>query len=88
MDTMDTEKSIAIKLADNEKKVRTRALAQLRNYIQAKSAKNEPFTELDLVKLWKGLHYCMWMADKLLIQVKLDSKRLKSLNKTKLNIFF
>lgn len=73
MDTMDKEKSLAIKLADNEKKVRTRALAQLRNYIQSKSAKSEEFTEQDLVKLWKGLHYCMWMADKPLIQVNLTT---------------
>lgn len=66
---MDKEKSLAIKLADNEKKVRNKALTQIRNYIQTKSAKSEPFTEPDLIKLWKGLHYCMWMADKALIQV-------------------
>lgn len=68
---MDKEKQIAIKLADNEKKIRTKALNQLRAYIQTKSAKKEPFTEDDLIKLWKGLHYCMWMADKPLIQVML-----------------
>jgi ribosomal RNA-processing protein 1 len=71
---MDREKSIAIKLADNEKKVRTRALTQIRNYISAKAnSKDEPFGEEDLVKLWKGLHYCMWMADKPLIQVSSSS---------------
>ena len=27
------------------------------------------FGELDLMKVWKGLFYCMWMSDKPLIQV-------------------
>ena len=29
----------------------------------------EPFTEEDLIKIWKGLHYAMWMCDKAIIQV-------------------
>lgn len=29
------------------------------------------FNEEDLVKLWKGLHYCMWSCDKPLIQVRI-----------------
>ena len=29
----------------------------------------ETFGEEDLMKLWKGLHYSMWMCDKPLIQV-------------------
>ena len=27
------------------------------------------FSEVDLLKIWKGLFYCMWMSDKPLIQV-------------------
>jgi len=27
------------------------------------------FTEEDLLKIWKGLHYCVWMSDKPLVQV-------------------
>ena len=27
------------------------------------------FVEEDFLKLWKGLHYCLWMQDKPLIQV-------------------
>jgi hypothetical protein len=27
------------------------------------------FTEEDFLKIWKGLHYCMWMQDKPVIQV-------------------
>lgn len=29
------------------------------------------FSEADFLKIWKGLHYCMWMQDKPLIQVRL-----------------
>lgn len=29
----------------------------------------EGFGEVDLLKIWKGLFYCMWMSDKPLIQV-------------------
>ena len=29
----------------------------------------DPFTEEDFIKLWKGLHYCLWMQDKPLLQV-------------------
>lgn len=29
------------------------------------------FTETDMLKLWKGLFYCMWMSDKPLVQVRL-----------------
>ena len=31
------------------------------------------FSEVDLLKIWKGLFYCMWMSDKPLIQVHLYS---------------
>jgi len=27
------------------------------------------FGDGDFLKIWKGLHYCMWMTDKPLIQV-------------------
>ena len=27
------------------------------------------FTEMELLKLWKGLHVCMWHSDKPLVQV-------------------
>ena len=29
------------------------------------------FTELELLKLWKGLFFCMWMSDKPLVQEQL-----------------
>lgn len=69
-DQMDNEKLFAIKLADNEKKVREKSINQLRNYIRSRClTEKNPFNEEDFIKLWKGLHYCMWMCDKPLVQV-------------------
>lgn len=72
---MDNEKQFAIKLADNEKKTRDKSLLMLRGYISGRSkTEDDPFNEEDMVKLWKGLHYCMWMCDKALIQEELTEK--------------
>lgn len=43
-----------------DRKVRDRALSSLRTYLQRSGA----FTALDILKLWKGLFYCLWMQDK------------------------
>jgi hypothetical protein len=29
---------------------------------------SDAFSRDDMVKIWKGLHYCMWMSDKPLVQ--------------------
>ena len=50
---MDKEKALAIKLADNEKKVRTKALNQMRTYIQTKSAQKKAFSKPDLIVMGK-----------------------------------
>ncbi|KAF2211475.1 hypothetical protein CERZMDRAFT_10296, partial [Cercospora zeae-maydis SCOH1-5] len=47
-------------LASSDRSVRDRALSSLRTYLSRSTA----FTPLDLLKLWKGLHYCMFMSDK------------------------
>jgi hypothetical protein len=41
-------------------------------YIQARaiSTTQSQFTEDDLIIMWKGLDYCMWMCDESLVQVK------------------
>jgi hypothetical protein len=38
--------------------------------VRSKSADN-PFSEPDMLKIWKGLHYTMWHSDKLLVQQEL-----------------
>ncbi|XP_077990193.1 ribosomal RNA processing protein 1 homolog A-like [Glandiceps talaboti] len=66
------EVHFAQRLAANEKKIRDRAVKRLRKWIAARSKLNKyAFDETDLLKIWKGLFYCMWMSDKPLIQEEL-----------------
>lgn len=69
---VDNEKLFAIGLADNEKKVRERTIRRIRSYIQGKSLTSleTKFNQNDMIKIWKGLHYCLWMCDKPLVQVR------------------
>jgi len=64
--------AFARKLAHNDLKVRNKAVKRLRLWLSKRGDDN---TETDLLKLWKGLFYCMWMSDKALIQEEL-AKRL------------
>jgi len=57
-------------LASSDPEARTQALENLRVYLSGHSA----FSPLELLKLWKGLYYCMWMSDKALIQQRLASE--------------
>jgi hypothetical protein len=43
MENFDNEKLFAIKLADNEKKVRDKSISQLRNYINSRCVSNGNF---------------------------------------------
>lgn len=54
-------------LAANEKKTRDKAIRSLRKFLQTDSN----MSEIELIKLWKGLFYCFWMSDKPLIQQEL-----------------
>ncbi|EGP91720.1 unnamed protein product [Zymoseptoria tritici ST99CH_3D1] len=47
-------------LASSNRTTRDRALDSLRTFLHRPT----PFSTLDLLKLWKGLHYCMFMSDK------------------------
>ncbi|KAH7085850.1 hypothetical protein BKA63DRAFT_432359 [Paraphoma chrysanthemicola] len=55
-------------LTSSDKSVRDQALASLRNFLGAQSH----ISELELLKLWKGLFYCLWMQDKPVNQQKLS----------------
>jgi ribosomal RNA-processing protein 1 len=35
-------------------------VSNLRTYLRSR----KEFSEIELLKLWKGLFYCMWMSDK------------------------
>ncbi|XP_062257886.1 ribosomal RNA processing protein 1 homolog B-like isoform X4 [Platichthys flesus] len=71
----DPEIQFAQKLASNEKPVRTKAIKKLRKYINVRSQKEtDGFTDDELLKLWKGLFYCLWMQDKPLLQEDLSNQ--------------
>ncbi|KAK3878917.1 hypothetical protein Pcinc_016460 [Petrolisthes cinctipes] len=56
------------RLADNEKSVRSKALKNLKSYLDYNTVKTPGIAEDEFLKLWKGLFYCMYNADKPLIQ--------------------
>uniref|UniRef100_A0A3Q4BUC3 Uncharacterized protein n=1 Tax=Mola mola TaxID=94237 RepID=A0A3Q4BUC3_MOLML len=75
----EPEVQFAQRLASNDKSVRTRAMKVLRKYIRARSHKAAGgFTSDDLLRVWKGLFYCLWMQDKPLLQEEL-SRQISSL---------
>ncbi|KAK7083725.1 Ribosomal RNA processing protein 1 B [Halocaridina rubra] len=64
----------AQRLADNEKTIRDRALKRLKGYLSVKSSRGPGFSDDDALKIWKGLFYCMYMADKPLVQEEVAEK--------------
>lgn len=60
----------AQRLASGEQITRKRALKYLREHIKQESSKNT-FTDDSLFRLCKGLHYALWMQDKMLLQEEL-----------------
>ncbi|XP_053162030.1 ribosomal RNA processing protein 1 homolog B isoform X2 [Hemicordylus capensis] len=68
------EIQFAQRLAANEKKIRDRALKKLRAYITLRTRSPKGgFSHEELLKIWKGLFYCMWMQDKPLLQEELSN---------------
>ncbi|KAF6385436.1 ribosomal RNA processing 1 [Rhinolophus ferrumequinum] len=66
------EIQLAQRLAGNEQVTRDRAVRKLRKYIVARTQQAAGgFTHDELLKVWKGLFYCMWMQDKPLLQEEL-----------------
>ncbi|XP_041699647.1 ribosomal RNA processing protein 1 homolog B isoform X2 [Coregonus clupeaformis] len=71
----EPEIQFAQRLASNEKPMRTKAIKKLRKYISVRSQKIKGGFESDeLLKLWKGLFYCLWMQDKPLLQEELSNQ--------------
>ncbi|KAK2502051.1 hypothetical protein MC885_001773 [Smutsia gigantea] len=66
---LSPEIQLAQRLAGNEQVTRDRAVRRLRKYIVARTQQAAGgFTHDELLKVWKGLFYCMWMQDKPLLQ--------------------
>ncbi|XPS75177.1 hypothetical protein M3J09_007284 [Ascochyta lentis] len=74
---MATDSPFIKNLASSDKEIRDNALDSLRTYLGGRSE----ISELDLLKLWKGLFYCLWMQDKPVLQQRL-SRDLASLVST------
>ncbi|KAK1903026.1 Ribosomal RNA processing protein 1 like A [Dissostichus eleginoides] len=71
----EPEVQLAQRLASNEKPIRTKALKKLRKYISIRSHSDTGgFSGDELLKLWKGLFYCLWMQDKPLLQEELSNQ--------------
>ncbi|XP_037542666.1 ribosomal RNA processing protein 1 homolog A [Nematolebias whitei] len=71
---LEPEAFLAQRLASNEKTVRTRTIKKLRKYISVRSLKaSGGFSADELLKLWKGLFYCLWMQDKPLLQEEISN---------------
>ncbi|KAJ8352568.1 hypothetical protein SKAU_G00240440 [Synaphobranchus kaupii] len=71
----EPEVQFAQRLASNEKSVRTKAIKKLRKYLSVRSQKPDGgFTIDELLKIWKGLFYCLWMQDKPLQQEQLSTQ--------------
>lgn len=54
-------------LASPDKEIRDKTLSSLVSYASSLTE----FTELEMLKLWKALYYCMWLSDKAPIQQEL-----------------
>ncbi|KAJ4407595.1 hypothetical protein N0V91_003864 [Didymella pomorum] len=65
---MATDSPFIKNLASSDKEIRDNAFDSLRTYLGGRSE----IPELDLLKLWKGLFYCLWMQDKPALQQRLS----------------
>ncbi|KAM5336632.1 ribosomal RNA processing protein 1 homolog B isoform 2-T2 [Glossophaga mutica] len=66
------EIQFAQRLASHEKGVRDRAVKKLRQYLSVKTQRETGgFSREELLKIWKGLFYCMWVQDEPLLQEEL-----------------
>ncbi|XP_069422429.1 ribosomal RNA processing protein 1 homolog B isoform X1 [Ovis canadensis] len=66
------EIQFAQRLASHEKGIRDRAVKKLRQYISVKTQKETGgFSQEELLKIWKGLFYCMWVQNEPLLQEEL-----------------
>ncbi|KAK4221617.1 ribosomal RNA-processing protein 1 [Podospora fimiseda] len=57
-------------LASSDRKIRTQALTSLQTFLSAKQISSS-LAPLEILKLWKGLFFAMWMCDRAIPQQKL-----------------
>ncbi|KAL3931485.1 MAG: hypothetical protein SGBAC_011290 [Bacillariaceae sp.] len=81
LDLMSPEVKFGCLLGGTDQRKRHAAVNKLKEYLRARcdiDNENGGISELDLLKLWKGLWYTLYMADKVPVQDEL-SKRLAEL---------
>ncbi|URE05340.1 Nucleolar protein,Nop52 containing protein [Musa troglodytarum] len=72
MDAPLSGADIAKRLASCNKAARDRAVRALSSWLCRQS--DDAVSDADLAKIWKGLFYCVWHADKLPVQADLASR--------------
>merc|ERR1712137_15221 len=65
------EVRFAQRLASNELKTRNQTLKKLETFL---GSVDESISDEELLKLWKGLFYCLWLSDKVPVQQELATK--------------
>ena len=65
--TTESHVTLARALASPDKATRDKTMKTLVKYL----ASLEDLTDLEMLKLWKALYYCMWLSDKAPIQLEL-----------------
>jgi len=68
LSAVSPEVLFAQKLAANDPVQRNRAVKKLQKWLQLRGAL---LTKEEIMRIWKGLHYCFWMSDKPLVQEEL-----------------
>jgi len=68
LSVVSPEVLFAQKLAANDPIQRNRAVKKLQKWLQLRGSL---LTKEEIMRIWKGLHYCFWMSDKPLIQEEL-----------------
>ena len=83
----DSHVTFARALASPDKEIRDKTLKSLINY----ASSLQEISELEMLKLWKALYYCMWLSDKAVIQQELAgsiSELFKSFKKTNIALLY
>ena len=68
LSAVSPEVLFAQKLAANDPIQRNRAVKKLQKWLQLRGSL---LTKEEIMRIWKGLHYCFWMSDKPLVQEEL-----------------
>eukprot|EP01047_Picozoa_sp_COSAG01_P061346 COSAG01_NODE_7649_length_3114_cov_4.421559_1_plen_253_part_00 len=77
-----SEMRFGAKLAHTEKHIRDKTVASLQAWLGSR----EQMSEVELLKVWKGLFYCMWMADKPKVQNELSENLARLLHVCQRNV--